>query len=155
MGRDLAPARVDALVVATDGMDTLIAKHLRYADVQVQPATHHGEMAAALFDECSHRRLANRVLFVLDLRISCGASVIDARLRDYDSVLNAYILSGNPWPQTLCLVEVEQTHPLWLQARPHLRATLLADEVQTVIGDPQQRDWPDRFLTALNRCLIG
>ena len=80
---------------------------------------------------------------------------IDTRLGDYDAVLNAHMMSGHPWPKTLCLVDTEQTHPAWLQARPHLRATLLADEVETVIGHPQQRGWHDMFALALSCCLRG
>ena len=145
--------RIIALVVAAADVEMSIAAHLRLRDVEVVATTSYSKMAEALLDERDHGRRDDRIIFVLDLRISCGASLIDARLADYDAVLNAHMLSGHPWPTTLCLVEPVQTHPNWLQSRPHLRATLLADEVETVIGFPQQHDWREKFASALNRCL--
>ena len=148
-----SPPRTVVLVVAQAGTDLLIAQQLHHHDVEVHLTASHGAMAAALFDDHEESSVAPTILFVLDLRASCGASVIDARLADYDAVLNAYLMSGHPWPNTLCLVESSQAHPLWLQARPHLRATLLADEVETVIGSPQQAHWHESFASALSRCL--
>jgi hypothetical protein len=145
-------SRIVALIVAAEETATAIAKDLRRFDIKVHLTPRYGPMAAALFDQCKHHG-DSEIFFVLDLRISCGELEIDTRLGDYDAVLNAYMMSGNPWPKTLCLVDTEQTHPAWLQARPHLRATLLADEVETVIGHPQQRGWPDAFAFALSRCL--
>jgi hypothetical protein len=148
-----SPRRVFAVVVAPVETETLIAEHLRHHDVEVHVALRYGTMAAALFDDPEPGQGDRPILFVLDLRVSCGSSVIDARLVDYDAVLNAHMMAGHPWPKTLCLVETEQTHPVWLQTRPHFRATLLADEVETVIGHPQQRDWHKLFAAALSRCL--
>ena len=151
-----SPPRTLVLVLAQAGTDLLITEQLRHLDVEVHLTTSHGAMAAALFDTEHEQVGAERtVLFVLDLRASCGADVIDARLADYDAVLNAYMMSGHSWPNTLCLVDSSQAHPLWLQTRPHLRATLLADEVETVIGSPQHPHWHESFATALSRCLTS
>lgn len=149
----LSSSRTVALVVAAADTDILITRHLRHHDLEVHLTTSYGGMTEALFDVREQRPRDNRILFVLDLRIACGVAVIDARLRDYDAALSDYLLSGGPWPKTLCLVELEQTHPVWLRARPHLRATLLADEVEAVVGGPQQRNWHETFAHALRRCL--
>ena len=151
----LTASRIVALVVAAEETGVAIAEDLRRLDMEVYLTPRYGPMAATLFDRRKHAREDSEILFVLDLRISCGASEIDTRLGDYDAVLNAHMMSGHPWPKTLCLVDTEQTHPAWLQARPHLRATLLADEVETVIGHPQQRGWHDMFALALSCCLRG
>lgn len=141
------------IVVATTDTELLIIESLRRYDVDVRLAANYGRMAEALFDDREHVAQDRPTLFIVDLRLSCGAAVLDARLRDYDAALNAYVLSGRPWPRTLCLVEVEQTHPVWLSERHHLRATLLADEVDTVVGQPHRRDWQEAFATAVSRCL--
>lgn len=146
-------SRIVALVVAPEETDMLIAQHLGRLDLEVHVTPRYGAMASALFDEREHSQEDSPILFVLDLRISCGASEVDSRLADYDAVLNAHMMSGRPWPKTLCLVEAEQTHPAWLHARPHLRATLLADEVETVVGHPQERGWHRMLALALSRCL--
>ncbi len=153
MPQALSSSRTVALVVAAADINLLITRHLHHHDFEVHLTTSYGGMAEALFDVREQRTRDNRILFVLDLRISCGAAVIDARLRDYDAALNDYLLSGRPWPKTLCLVEVKQTHPIWLRARPHLRATLLADEVEALVGGPEQRKWHEGFAHALRRCL--
>lgn len=153
MRRALFSSQTVALVVAAADTDMLITKHLQRQDVEVHLTSSYGGMAEALFDEREHCPRDDRILFVLDLRLSCGAVVIDTRLRDYDAALSAYLLSGGKWPKTLCLIEVEQTRPLWLRARPHLRATLLADEVEAVIGHPRDREWHAGFANAIRRCL--
>ena len=149
----LSPSRTTVLIVADADADMRIIKPLFGYEVDVRFIANYGGMAEALFDECEQRTPDQPILFIVDLRISCGAAVIEARLRDYDAALNAYLISGRPWPKTLCMVEVEQTRPLWLRARPHLRATLLADEVETVVGHPHQLDWQEALATAVRRCL--
>ena len=146
-----AAQRVFALVVAANEPGLAIAAHLRRLHMEVHLTRRFGDMAAALFDERDSNDA--EILFVLDLRISCGAREISARLGDYDAVLHAQLMSGNDWPRTVCLVDPEQTRPAWLQARPHVRATLLADEVETVIGHPKERGWHDSFALALDCCL--
>jgi hypothetical protein len=149
----LAARRIVALIVAADETGETIAGDLRRLGMDVHLTPSFGTMASTLFDKVEPQRSNSEILFVLDLRISCGASKIEARLGDYDAVLNAQLMAGNQWPRTLCLVDAEQTRPAWLQARPHLRSTLLADEVETVVGHPQQRGWQDRFASALRCCL--
>ena len=153
MRRALSPPRTFVLVVASAETEKLILEPLRDYEVDVRITANYGGMAEALFDDDEHGAGDQPVLFIVDLRNSCGPAVLDARLRDYDSALNAYVLLGRPWPRTLCLVEVEQTYPVWLNARPHLRATLLADEVETVVGQPHRSDWQESFATAVRRCM--
>ena len=149
----LIASRIVALIVAGEETGVAIAEDLRRLDMEVHLTPRYGPMASMLFDKRKQDQGDSEILFVLDLRLSCGASEIDTRLGDYDAVLNAHMMSGHPWPKTLCLVDSEQTHPVWLQARPHLRATLLADEVETIIGHPLQQGWHDMFALALSCCL--
>lgn len=142
-----------SFIVASQATAALVSRQLTDLDTEIHLTTRFGEMAETLFDKQELVPDDRKVLFVLDLRISCGETEIAMRLRDYDAVLNAYVLSGRPWPRTLCLVEAEQTHPTWMQARPHLRATLLADEVETVIGQPHEMGWGASFALALRCCL--
>lgn len=152
--RTIPTSRTCVLIVAAADTQALVVESLRSFEVDVRHTATYGAMADALFEELERRDRNQEILFIVDLRISCGKSVLDARLRDYDAALNDYVLSGRPWPQSLCLVEIEQTHPAWLYDRPHLRATLLADEVETVVGHPRGPDWRDSFKAAVRRCLV-
>ena len=165
--RKLSDLSIIGLIVATKDDGLAIAEHLRRLDIEVHLTPSYAAMALRLFDNqkcCGNEppRDANNdgqtdaeILFVLDLRLSCGAAEVDRRLGDYDAVLHAHLMSGSPWPKTLCLVDASQTHPAWLQARPHLRATLLADEVETVVGDPGQLDWDEKFVAVVSRCFCS
>ena len=155
MRRARSTSRPFVLVVAAADTEDLIVAPLRGYEVDIRVTKNYGGMAEAIFDDDEHGGRDQPIVFIVDLRISCGTAAIDARLRDYDTALNAYVLSGRPWPRTLCLVEVEQTHPTWLRERPHLRATLLADEVETVVGHPHRREWRDTFALAVRRCLTA
>lgn len=142
-----------ALVVADEAAARTVRQALRHPQIETRTTPHHGAIAAELLESPSAWSNRREPLFVLDLRSSCGEAAIRARSADYDAALQGHVLLGHPWPKTLCLIEPAQTRPEWLRAHPHVRATLLADEVETVIGSPDSAEWIGAFQAALDCCL--
>lgn len=146
----LRNAKLIAFVVADAETVRPIAAALLHPQIEVRITPRYGEIASELFEVTSEWSARHEPIFVLDLRSSCGDATVKARSADYDAALRGHLASGHPWPKTICLVEAEQTRPEWLLAHPHLRATLLADEVETVIGTPRGAAWISAFQAALD-----
>lgn len=149
----LRGSRLVAFVVADAATAAALLPALRHPQIDIRLTPHYGAIASELFDAPTSWSPWREPLFVVDLRSSCGASVLRSRSADYDAALQGHLMAGHPWPKTLCLIEPAQTHPDWLAAHPHLRATLLADEVETVVGSPQEPGGVAALQAALDCCL--